>query len=64
MDFEVVLSETTNTIDMLYQSLGTTSSGVTLGLETVDGTDGAILCSGSSACPVTSGSRFRWVPTP
>lgn len=64
LTFEIVLNETSNTIDMLYQSLGTTGSGVTLGLETVDGTDGAILCSGSTACPVTSGSRFRWVPTP
>jgi hypothetical protein len=64
LTFEIALNETTNTIDMLYQSLGTTSSGVTLGLETIDGTDGAILCSGSTACPVMSGSRFRWVPTP
>jgi hypothetical protein len=64
LTFEIVLNETSNTIDMLYQSLGTATNAVTLGLETVDGTDGALLCSGSTACPVMSGSRIRWVPTP
>ncbi len=64
LTFEIVLNEGTNTIDMLYRALGTTASGVTLGLETVDGTDGAVLCSGSTACPVATGTRFRWVPTP
>lgn len=64
LTFEIVLNETSNTIDMLYQTLGTTTGGVTLGLETVDGTDGAVLCSRSTACPVATGTRIRWVPTP
>ena len=64
LTFEIVLNEGTNTIDMLYRTLGTTTVGVTLGLETIDGTDGAVLCSGSTACPVATGARIRWVPTP
>lgn len=64
LTFEIVLNETTNTIDMLYQSLGTPERVLTVGLETIDGVDGAVLCSGSMACPVAAGTRIRWVPTP
>jgi hypothetical protein len=64
LTFEVILSETSNTIDMLYQTLGTPAGSVTLGVENIDGRDAAVLCSASAACPVATGARFRWVPTP
>lgn len=64
LTFEIALNETTNTIDMLYQSLGTPDRPLTVGLETLDGVDGAVLCSNSTACPVATGTRIRWVPTP
>ncbi len=64
LTFEIILNETTNTIDMIYQSLGTPDRALTVGLETLDGVDGAVLCSNSTACPVATGTRIRWVPTP
>jgi len=64
LTFEIVLNETTNTVDMIYQSLGTPERALTVGLETLDGVDAAVLCSNSRGCPVTTGTRIRWVPTP
>ncbi|MDB4931918.1 MAG: hypothetical protein JWM10_4402 [Myxococcaceae bacterium] len=64
LSFEIVLNEGTNAIDMLYPSLGAPTANVTLGLESGDGMDGAVLCSASAACPIASGARVRWLPTP
>ncbi len=64
LSFEIALDEGTNAIDVVYQTLSAPPASGTIGVENLDGSDGVVLCSGSTSCAVMTGTRYRWVPTP
>jgi hypothetical protein len=64
LTYEIVLSETTNTIDLVYQTMSGVGTG-TVGTENAGGTAGVGGCAGGGySCGPTSGYRTRFAPTP
>lgn len=63
LTYEVILSETTNTIDFLYDTMtGATAHAV--GLENQDGSAGINVCDAATTCIPTAGQRIRFTPSP
>jgi hypothetical protein len=63
LSYEVVLTETSNTIDFLYDTM----MGVraqTVGLENQDGTLGVNACGAAATCAPATGTRIRFTPSP
>ena len=64
LTYEIVLSETTNTIDLVYQTMSGVGSGA-VGSENAAGTAGVGGCpGGGTICGPTSGYRTRFAPAP
>jgi hypothetical protein len=64
LTFEIVITEGTNTIDLVYGTMSG-SSTATVGVENDDGTAAVGGCSGSAtSCAPASNSRVRFVPAP
>ena len=62
---ELILSESTNTIDYVYLSDSGLTAGATVGLEDSTGYLAATICPGPLCATVaTSGGRVRFTPTP
>jgi hypothetical protein len=64
LDFEIVLHEGSNNIDVLYQNMTGANAGVA-GIENQAGTAGVAGCPGGSAfsCAPPSGTRIRYIPS-
>ncbi len=63
LTFEIVLTETTNTIDLIFQDMRSARSG-TVGVENQTGTAGVGGCAlGASTCVPATGQRARFVPS-
>jgi hypothetical protein len=65
MNFEVILNEGTNTVDVLYQRLVPPPPGYapTVGIESIAGTQANVVCSTANpTCGVAAGSGFRYTP--
>jgi hypothetical protein len=64
LTYEVILSETSNFIDFVYQTIAGARGG-TAGLENPAGTAAVGACpGGATACTPTTGTRVRFQPTP
>ena len=64
LTYEVILSETTNTIDFVYSTM-TGARAQTMGLENFTGAIGLNACpGGTGSCMPTTGQTIRFVPIP
>lgn len=63
-NFEIVLYETSNLIDLVYGTMGTIRGGdTTVGLENEDGSDGVAVCGPTTpSCVVASDTVIRFTP--
>lgn len=66
LTFEIVFTETTNTIDLVYSTMtGAAASGTSVGIENDDGSLGVGGCPGGTySCAPAANSRTRFVPAP
>jgi hypothetical protein len=66
LTFEIVFTETSNTIDLVYRTMtGATASPTAVGIENDDGSLGVGGCPGGTyACAPAPNSRTRFVPAP
>ena len=65
LNFEIILSEGSNTIDVVYQTMTGALAG-TSGVENQTGTMGVAGCPGGTlyTCTPTAGTRIRYTPSP
>ena len=63
-NFEIVLYETSNLIDLVYGTMGTIRGGdSTVGIENEDGSDGVAVCGPTTpSCVVASDTVIRFTP--
>jgi len=65
LNFEIVLHESTNLVEILYQRLVPLPAGYvpTVGLESISGVQGTTVCSTTgSNCTIASGAAYRFIP--
>ena len=65
LNFEIVLHESTNIVELLYQRLAPLPVGYvpTVGMESISGVESTALCStAGQTCSIVSGNVFRFTP--